>query len=249
MHTFNPLFTNADVWVETICATKGGRTEFHSHDYAQLIFPLEGILKVTTHLGAWIAFSQRAIWIPPFVSHKAEVLSDTRVQSLYLKKNLLKEETPTVFQVSPLLKEILCKISSWKGELSHAGREYHLIEVMVDELKDLKSYPFYLIFPMQAQARKLANELNSNPNMNRTLQEWGEIVGASYKTLERAFLKETGITFHQWKQKLRVVHALEKLAQGSSVTEVAYDLGYESPSAFIHMFKKITGNTPSFFKA
>ena len=34
------------------------------------------------------------------------------------------------------------------------------------------------------------------------------------------------------------------LAGGEAVTNVAMDVGYESPSAFIAMFKKVLGTTP-----
>jgi AraC-like DNA-binding protein len=50
--------------------------------------------------------------------------------------------------------------------------------------------------------------------------------------------------FREWRQKLRLLHALEKLANDRPVTEIALDLGYETPSAFIAMFRKATGRTP-----
>ena len=39
--------------------------------------------------------------------------------------------------------------------------------------------------------------------------------------------------------------ALERLGNGEPVTSVALSLGYDSPSAFIAMFKKTLGATPS----
>jgi AraC-like DNA-binding protein len=44
---------------------------------------------------------------------------------------------------------------------------------------------------------------------------------------------------------LRLLHALRLLAAGESVTNVALESGYDSPSAFISMFRRELGTTPS----
>jgi methylphosphotriester-DNA--protein-cysteine methyltransferase len=46
--------------------------------------------------------------------------------------------------------------------------------------------------------------------------------------------KETGMTFGQWRQQARLLRALELLATGEKVIDVALALGYESPSALRH---------------
>jgi AraC-like DNA-binding protein len=51
--------------------------------------------------------------------------------------------------------------------------------------------------------------------------------------------------FNQWRQRLRLIQALRLLANGESVTSVALESGYDSTSAFIAMFKKEVGTTPS----
>ncbi|MEC7536809.1 MAG: helix-turn-helix domain-containing protein, partial [Pseudomonadota bacterium] len=48
-----------------------------------------------------------------------------------------------------------------------------------------------------------------------------------------------------WRQQLRLQKALELLAEGRPVTSVAIDLGYESPSAFIAMFRRTLGAPPT----
>ena len=45
-------------------------------------------------------------------------------------------------------------------------------------------------------------------------------------------------------RSVRLLRALERLAAGASVTEVAFDLGYDSPSAFVTMFRRALGTTP-----
>jgi AraC-like DNA-binding protein len=69
------------------------------------------------------------------------------------------------------------------------------------------------------------------------------------KTIQRLFVNETGMTFGQWRQQARLLRALELLAAGEKVIDVALALGYESPSAFATMFRKQFDQTPSQFFA
>ena len=52
------------------------------------------------------------------------------------------------------------------------------------------------------------------------------------------------MTFGKWRQQLRLLQAMRLLAAGRPVTAVALDVGYDSPSAFIAMFKRTLGTTP-----
>jgi AraC-like DNA-binding protein len=63
--------------------------------------------------------------------------------------------------------------------------------------------------------------------------------------LARLFERETGLSFARWRQQARLLRALELLALGEAVTGVALDLGYESLSAFISMFRQSLGTTPA----
>ena len=53
------------------------------------------------------------------------------------------------------------------------------------------------------------------------------------------------MTFGQWRQQVRLITALEQLAGGAKVVDVAFNLGYNSPSAFATMFKRQFGASPS----
>ena len=68
--------------------------------------------------------------------------------------------------------------------------------------------------------------------------------GVSKRTLERLFNRETGMSFGRWRQQVRLLQALRRLAAGVPVTTAALDVGYESTSAFIDMFRRALGTTP-----
>ncbi len=70
------------------------------------------------------------------------------------------------------------------------------------------------------------------------------MAGASKRTVERLFVRETGLTFGRWRQQLRLMQALRFLAEGKKVSHAAYEAGYGTPSAFIFVFRRILGATP-----
>ena len=69
------------------------------------------------------------------------------------------------------------------------------------------------------------------------------------RAFTRAFRRETGMSFAEWRQQACVLVALPRLAAGDQVTSIALDLGYESPAAFATMFKRLLGVAPSRYQA
>ena len=76
---------------------------------------------------------------------------------------------------------------------------------------------------------------------------WSERLGLDQTAIQRLFRRETGLTFGQWRQQARLLLALERIAVGEKIIDVAFELGYESPSAFTSMFTTQFGKTPSQF--
>jgi AraC-like DNA-binding protein len=71
------------------------------------------------------------------------------------------------------------------------------------------------------------------------------VAGASSRTLARLFVKETGLTFADWRRQARLLAGMALLAAGQPITSIALELGYESPSAFTAMFRRCLGEPPS----
>lgn len=62
-------------------------------------------------------------------------------------------------------------------------------------------------------------------------------------------MQPTRMSFGRWRLRHRMIAALEKLANGNSVSNVADAVGYESPSSFNAAFRDSFGTTPaSYFK-
>ena len=53
------------------------------------------------------------------------------------------------------------------------------------------------------------------------------------------------MSFRSWRQQRRLLRALELLGLGDRVSKIALELGYDSTSAFIAMFRRCLGTTPA----
>jgi len=160
---------------------------------------------------------------------------------------ILTESVPTdccVLNISPLLRELILHIVSL-GMLDRRVPEHaRLIGVVLDQLRALDTVPLQLPMPRDRRASMVAKALESNPGDTSSLEQLARESGATKRTIERLFNSETGLTFGRWRQQLVLLHALKLLAAGESVTSVSLELGYESTSAFISMFKRALGSTP-----
>lgn len=66
----------------------------------------------------------------------------------------------------------------------------------------------------------------------------------SSRTLSRMFVKELGMTFSDWRIRLKLLEAIKYLEEKRSIKEIALSLGCGNPSSFIHVFKKFFKKTP-----
>jgi AraC-like DNA-binding protein len=90
----------------------------------------------------------------------------------------------------------------------------------------------------------VAEAIRDAPDDPRRLADWARVAAASPRTLERRFRRETGMSFGAWRQQARLLRALELLAAGEPVTATALQVGFETPSAFIALFRRALGTTP-----
>jgi AraC-like DNA-binding protein len=218
--------------------------DWHVHDDHQLAWASSGVLTVRSGHEAWVLPPTRALWIPAGVRH--ETLSDAAatMRSAYLRPQSCAIEwtTCTPVDVSPLVAELLSRLGNDDLEPSARSRAELLL---VDLLKPVATFSFDVRMPSDDRALRVAESLIENPADDRTLAEWGVDVGASSRTLARAFAAETRLPFARWRALVRLQRAMEVLGSNESVAEVARQVGYESTSSFIAAFRRETGITPA----
>ncbi|MBK0014396.1 helix-turn-helix domain-containing protein [Stenotrophomonas sp. S41] len=90
--------------------------------------------------------------------------------------------------------------------------------------------------------------LHTTSARGATLPAICEVSGLEPRTLQRRFLKATGLRPIEYCQRLRVAKAQTLLQQGASIDEVAWGVGYADQSAFRRLFLRIVGMTPANYR-
>ncbi len=221
----------------------------HSHPRAQLVYAAEGVVIVTAEEGTWVAPPQRAVWILAGLAHATKMNGPVRFRTLFIdpKASPGLPATCTVVTVSPLLRELILRAMALPTLYDEGGAEGRLMAVILDEVRALPVTPLHLPSARDPRLLRVTESLLANPGDGRTIDAWAELAGASGRTLNRLFLKDTGMSFRDWRQQLRLLEAIAWLAEGRPVTTIALDLGYQSPSAFIATFRRVLGTTPAHY--
>jgi AraC-like DNA-binding protein len=144
---------------------------------------------------------------------------------------------------------LLLKAASFPELYDEDGPDGRLANVLLDQLAVAPVEKLNCPMPMDAKLRKIADAMMADPSDCATIAEWGRRVGTAERTLARILQRETGMSFGRWRQQLHILIALRQLAEGMPVQTVALDLGYESASAFITMFRKALGKPPGRYLA
>jgi AraC-like DNA-binding protein/quercetin dioxygenase-like cupin family protein len=222
----------------------GRRFAWHAHENHQLAWSPEGVLVVLTEGGAsYVLPPSRALWIPAGTVHETRASGAAVLRSVYIKPRRCPIEwaPPTPVAVSPLLGELIHHLDD--DGLGAAERS-HAETVLFDLLVPLRIATIDVRPPSDPRARDVAAALIADPADPRTLQEWGHAVGASSRTLARAFLNDTGLSFGRWRTLVRLQASLPYLAQQLPVSSVARLVGYRTTSAYVAGFRAHTGVTP-----
>lgn len=156
-------------------------------------------------------------------------------------------DKPSVLSMTNLLREAITRAAAWQGVELNASQK-RLAGVILDEIGSLPGVNLGLPMPQDSRLLRIAQALSANPDDGRRLEEWAAWAGMSSRTLTRRFRAETGFSFNEWRQRIRLLRALELLAAGKPVTAIALDLGYDNVSAFIALFRRMFGTTPGRYK-
>lgn len=222
--------------------------DWHRHSRAQLLYACVGTLQVDTDDGAWIVPPQQAVWIPGGQSHRVR-MQRASTRSLYVDPlvALRPGHACEVLQVTPLLRSLLIEAARTPADYRSGERGGALFDLLLHEIARAEPLPLHVPIPASAALSALCRRFLHAPDIRVTADDWACRLCMSRRSLNRAFRREIGISFREWRQRACVVAALSRLADGTPVTVVALDQGYDSPAAFTTMFKRILAEPPSVF--
>ena len=221
----------------------------HRHRKGQLVFALGGGVTCRVPSGLWMVPPHCGVWIPGGMRHSNRATANARLFFVYIEpEGAHLPDRCCTLSISPLLREVIVALSD-QGASDQAAdddeRADLLTKVLLRELPRMAVQELHLPLSPERRLKRIASRLAEDPSDRSTLAEWAKCVALSESSLARLVVKETGLTFGRWRQQLHLIVAIRELAAGASVQQVSADLGYESVTAFITMFKKALGKPPA----
>jgi AraC-like DNA-binding protein len=227
----------------------GSSTGWHTHPRGQLLYATDGVMVVHSDVGSWVVPPNRALWMVAGLRHSVTMSGDVLMRTAYIDESKIASlpQDSCVINVSPLLRELLVEAVRISPTEAVEGRDALLLDLLVCELRVSSTIPLHLPMPVDARLRSICDALSRRPSDASSAADWARSIGVAERTLHRLFAKQTGMTFAQWREQARLLHALRKIAEGDKLIDVALDCGYASPSAFAAMFKRHFKTSPSNF--
>lgn len=224
----------------------------HSHGQGQLTYAASGMVQVHTEQGIWLVPPQLAAWVPANVPHRLEVMTDAELWMVHWEPEAIRQsglhaslDRAFALRVTPLLRSLLEEAVVVDAASSKADA---VVKLMLYELTAMQDAPTFLPLPTSPAGKRVANLVLADHRQKLDLSELAFQAATSVRTASRVFPAETGLTLKAWRQRARIVRAMERLAGGASPAAVARDAGFASTAAFSSAFRKVTAMTPTAFK-
>ncbi|MGI4879734.1 MAG: AraC family transcriptional regulator [Janthinobacterium lividum] len=225
--------------------------DWHTHDYHQLIYAVDGPTQIETGRGRHILPIGRAAWIPAGTRHRT-LISEAKGASLYFSPDVVSDPPGWVriLVASPLMREMILHATRWPLGASDvdplAASFLHTLALLCSEWLGAE-LPLYL---PGAEHQSIVRAMDYATANLASATQAGAITaaGMSERSFRRLFAKETGMGWQAWIGQARILMAMGLLTEGRRVTDVAADVGYASLSAFAHAFAKLAGEPPASFR-
>jgi len=224
--------------------------DWHTHRRGQLLYAARGVVVVSTPYGAWVAPPERAVWTPGGCPHAVRMIGAVSTRSVLIEVDAEGSlgSSNKVIQVSSLLRSLLEAACDIPPEYDREGRDGKVMTLLLAELAAAPTVPLAVPFPQTAAIVARCQAFLEHPTPHASIDQWSAGLGMGRRAFTRAFRRETGLSFGAWRQQACILIALPRLAQGESVTTIAFDLGYDSAASFSTMFRRCVGVSPSRYR-
>jgi AraC-like DNA-binding protein/quercetin dioxygenase-like cupin family protein len=220
----------------------------HEHTRAQLLYAVNGSIRMRCALGCWIIPPQRAVWIPPNYPHQTSSVGAMEMRTLYVHPDFCPVDAPRVpimIGVSPLLRELILRIIAMPPEYGLEGQDARIVATTLAEIDWTPLSPICLPPLEDPRLRAIELAIASIPSDRSTLEQWAARLKTAPRTLTRLIHRETHLSFGKWRDQMRTFAAIPMLSEGRTISEIADAVGFDTASSFTVMFKRLTGILPS----
>jgi AraC-like DNA-binding protein len=229
-------------------------SEKHQHEKAQLVYAQQGLLHL--HIGDKKLFlpGNYCAFIPAATPHQIWSYSHGLfIRSIHF--DVLAEQPPlpkqaVVFAASALLKEMIMYTEKWSGQQEQEGFKKEFFNVLQRLLPAEIAHAVTVYLPTTSHEKlgQVVEYLQAHLQEKQTMSSVAKRFGFSQRTLTRLFSSHLGVSFSAYMKRARMIKALELMENGyNNVSQIAFQVGYESLSTFSNNFLEIHNKRPIAF--
>lgn len=229
----------------------------HTHKKGQLSYVEGGLAYITVHYKTYVVPARHYFWIPKGMPHILRIgHSATVLRSLYFYS---KDDNTNpffnklgIYPASELLIQMINHTERWDGQ--HVDRDTDNFEFFIalkKLLPELNNTALPIVLPITDDERmkEVIGYLQDNLGEPLTLKTLSKEFGMSERTLSRLFQATLHISFLQYLKTLRMIKAIEMILKTNRpISEIAFEVGYDTIGAFSNAFYTFTQSRPSDFR-
>lgn len=220
----------------------------HLHDYSQILFPLQGSMRIALEGRSDVVSSNAIAVIPERSTHDFEPSRDCCMLVLNVETAafhagslpcVLRDRQRITTQIDPFM---------WRL-FSLLGQELDANAKRAPEAIQLALTALQLVRPaMNAPDRRILAATRDGGDT--TVTEMARAAGLGQSQFHALFRATTGQSPKQFNLRKLLDRAVDRLVTTADpIAEIAYDLGYQNVSSFNRLFRQRFGVTPSEFRA
>lgn len=222
----------------------------HRHAWGEFVYAFSGVMEIEVAGRHYLAPPQYGIWLPPDFEHIGFNRHEACHCSVYVAPEYCAAlpVDPCALSLTPLVRALLDDLRESPPDASRHIENERQLQLLLDKLARAPKVGSYLPSSSDPLLEPVLQQLTANPADTRSLAQLAKQGNTTERTLMRRCQRDLGMSFAQWRQRLRVVVALAQLERGHTVEGIALDLGYSSASAFIGMFRRLMGVSPDEYR-
>ena len=226
--------------------------KLHRHCTGQLVVSVLGVVGLASE-GWRIALPPAsAIWAPPGLAHEGFIGPNSKSLFLHICPEWSAELPSEPFRImlTPMMLSMVRHFTQIRKPFSAHSHTGRLARVLLEEIQLAPQLPLnFAPLPSNPQLFHVAEKIVEHSALGWTVAQWAGFIDMSERNFSRLVVRETGMSFGQWRLRLLMLTATRRILEGETSEKVAYALGYERPSAFIAAFKRVFGMTPGRYRS
>lgn len=215
---------------------------WHSHRRGQLLQIIDGFMTARTPDTSFIIPCGYGLLIAPEIPHAVHSHGRVSMQSVYIEPDpgIAMPWATRVISTSTLLSATVGAFLNEPTLYDENGRGGHLAALMLEEIANAQEGPFALPMPSDKRLQRLCRDLSDTPSLDLDIDRWADNLGMSRRTMTRKFRIQTGMSFAEWRRRLRMAHVMRRQAEGARLEEAAADVGYRSLSSLRKAMREVS---------